>query len=449
MDGNGDVPEGWTDPITMAEIRKYIKNSDYDKTKARAIRSLVSRRPRRSYRRRRSNRRGSRRRGYRGYGAYSRRGSASGSIGQRLGGYLGTMLGGAAQNLLKTYTGLGAYQVKGNALMPGAVISNPNPHGGQVFRGSDYLGDIFSSPVAGQFTNQSFPINAALEQTFPKLAQFLQNFDQYVIEGLIFEFRSMSCDSLNSTNTALGSIIAACNYNVLQAPFASKAAMEEYEGGVSQRPSSNMQFFVECARAQSPMDVLYTRTGAIPANADLRMYDLGNFQIASQGLQGTSVNMGELWVHYQVAGLKEKIYAGFGNYNSAYRAVGSGGNNSNPLGNTRTDTYNSGGFSLPTSTTIQFPNSPFVQTYLMELVWTGGAVATLLPTFTATNAVFGQAFYGPPSITTTAVQVITLVVQTTPNTVPVVTLSTTLVTLPTVPTVNIQITQQPNLITGV
>ena len=43
------------------------------------------------------------------------------------------------------------------------------------------------------------------------------------------------------------------------------------------------------------------------------------FTIATQGFQGTNVNIGELWVTYQVTLLKPKLYASLGKYNDYFR----------------------------------------------------------------------------------------------------------------------------------
>lgn len=455
--------------VTVGMLRKYLPNPDYRRAIAKTVRGRKRIGKYRRFRRYRRYRRygRARRPTYRGRGAYTM--DPGMSLGAQWGGYLGSKageyLGGAAQGLFATYSGLGDYQIRGNALMPG--ISNPNPHGGQVFNGCEYLGDVISGPK-GTFNNFVLPINPGLEGTFPKLSQFLANYDQYVIEGMYFEYRSMSGDALNSTNTALGQVVMCCDYNVLNPPFASKQMMEEYEGGVSIVPSANAKFFVECARSESPMDILYTRTGTIPANSDLRMYDLGNFQIATNGLQADYVNLGELWVCYQVAGLKSKIYAGLGNYNNALEVYTTGFSNTAPLGTTTyTKNYaNPPFYANPVSGTVQpfwsiqtsgtvltFPLSPLVQTYKMILFWTGtGAVSAGFPTLTYTNCITsaGSYYYAPEGAVTTENMMLTLyVVANVPNNVASIAFSGG-GTLPTgTQELTIQIYQVPNLIFGV
>lgn len=165
----------------------------------------------------------------------------------------------------------------------------------------EYLGDILTAGVAGAFNLQSYAIQPGVQSSFPWLANVCgASFQQYRINGMVFEFRSMSADALNSTNTALGSVVMATDYDSKDANFSSKAQMENTEFGVSCKPSSCMIHAIECARTQTSVSELYIRNAGVPSGADPRLYDMGNFQIATVGFQGTSVNVGELWVSYDI-----------------------------------------------------------------------------------------------------------------------------------------------------
>ena len=68
-------------------------------------------------------------------------------------------------------------------------------------------------------------------------------------------------------------------------------------------------------KAQSVLGDLYVRpTLNVPSGSDRRLYDFGNFQIATIGLQGTSVNVGELWVTYEIELFKPKVITEDGLY---------------------------------------------------------------------------------------------------------------------------------------
>lgn len=225
-------------------------------------------------------------------------GKAAGAIGKKLGSYA---------HYIGKFFGSGDYvtsadQVRSNVLMNEAQAPQFG-HGKNTvhIRHREFLMDVVSSGTASAFQLQSIPIQPGLLSSFPWLSQICgSSFQQYRINGMVFEFRSMSADALNSTNTALGSVVMATDYDSKDANFASKQQMENTEFGVSCKPASCMIHGIECARSQTSISELYVRNAAVPSGTDQRLYDMGNFQIATVGVQGTSVNLGELWVSYDI-----------------------------------------------------------------------------------------------------------------------------------------------------
>jgi len=116
---------------------------------------------------------------------------------------------------------------------------------------------------------------------------------------LVFTFNSTSANALNSTNTALGTVVMATNYNVLEANFVNKQQMESYEFSTSGVPSQNMIHPIECAKGKNLFDRLHVRGYGVPALGDQRIYDMGNFQLATVGSQAAA-DIGELWVSYHI-----------------------------------------------------------------------------------------------------------------------------------------------------
>lgn len=181
---------------------------------------------------------------------------------------------------------------------------------GMLVSHKEYVGDIRSGPTAGLFDVKSIAINPGNLPTFPWLARIARSFDQYKIRKMKFEYKTMSSDALNSTNTSLGTIIIAANYNVLAPAFTSKHEMENYEGAVSTKPSADVEFRVEANPHSMPVQELFVRVDGDPnppAGNDLRLYDLGNLSVATVGGQAPNVNLGELWVSYEVELIKPKL----------------------------------------------------------------------------------------------------------------------------------------------
>nr|QKV51296.1 putative capsid protein [Crucivirus sp.] len=242
-------------------------------------------------------------------------GSALGTaLGGPAGGAIGGIVGNAGGRFLSNIFGHGDYavtnadQIKENNLVLGNAANVPQFGAGKVsvrIKHREFLGDVISSHTAGAFQVFDYAVNPGLVGTFPWLSGVVgSSFQQYRLNGAVFEFRSMSSDALNSTNTALGSVIMAADYDSKDVPFTTKQQMENTEYGVSCKPSVNMCHAIECARTQTSVSELYIRAWGVPSGADIRLYDLCRFSIATVGCQGTDVNLGELWVTYDIDLLK-------------------------------------------------------------------------------------------------------------------------------------------------
>lgn len=230
-----------------------------------------------------------------------------------IGGVIGGSLGEVASNALAGIMGHGDYTIKSNSLLNVDTAKDSVPQFDITnrmtrIRHREYITDVISG-AANSFSINSYNINPGNALTFPWLSDIASNYEEYKIEGMIFEFKTMSVDALNSTNTALGQVILATQYNVNSAPFVNKQQMENYEFGVSVKPSMSVIHPVECAPAENPFNALFVRVNnqILPINQDLRLYDFGKFSIAVNGMQAANVNVGELWVSYDIVLLKPKL----------------------------------------------------------------------------------------------------------------------------------------------
>lgn len=316
--------------------------------------------------------------------------SFGGMLGAKAGGYLGDM----AQNaLMGLVTGLGDYTVQKNAFLNGRLpeMVNISDSGGIVVRYQEYLFDVVTSATIGAFSTQAVDINAANPLCFPFLAQLAANFEQYEIQGLIFEFRSTSADALNSTNTALGSVMLATQYDVLDPLFTSKYEMLNYEFANSIKPAGNCLHMVECARSQTSISDLYTAwNGQVAVGSDPRLYNLGRFVIACTGFQAASVNVGEVHITYQVRLLKPKLFGGLGNNISYAKFVIPTWSNAKPIGTAAPSATvtNQPLITLDqTNREIIFPNTTGKLSYSVMIWWESGGANTAFtaPIITAFN----------------------------------------------------------------
>lgn len=321
-----------------------------------------------------------------------------GYVGRALGGIYGGPLGATAGDAIgrslasgvKSLTGYGPYRAQSKVYHPGQVpvINNGGlPSGSIRISHREYLGDIISSSSSNTFKLQSFLINPGLSETFPWLSQLGINFQQYRMEGCVFEFRTMSADALNSTNTALGSVIMATNYNASVPNFGSRSEMENCEFSQTIKPSESCVHMIECSPKSTPLTEMYVRGGPVPTGQDQRFFDLANFQIASTGCQGTNVNLGSLYVSYTVSLLKpilsdtlgkDVLWAHFNNPAGVTNAVPMGTSNLTPIsGATLAATVNASG------TVLTIPQTSYDVSYIITWRWSGlGANVLVAPSFT-------------------------------------------------------------------
>lgn len=231
-------------------------------------------------------------------------------------GKLGKSLGGAVGKFL----GHGDYVVQSNSLIPGKNNQGP---GVPVFQKDgkrgirvterEFLGDIISGSTlvngSSSFNIQTYRINPGLNSTFPWLSAVAQQFEEWEPLGIVFEFVSTSSE-FNGSSQGLGVVVAATDYDVYDQPFFNKIQMESEDYSCSTKASVNMMHGIECAKAERESPVMYIRASAIPTGATAAQYDLGNFQIATQGMSVAGVNVGELWVSYDIALYKKNLFGG-------------------------------------------------------------------------------------------------------------------------------------------
>jgi len=203
-------------------------------------------------------------------------------------------------------SGGGVYKVSKNSITMGSQI--PNFRNGKhsiIISNREYLQDVVT-PGAAFDLSDPYPINPGMAVTFPWLHTIANCFEEYILHGVVFYFKSTCGNSVGSTTTSLGTVMMATNYNVSAPAFASKAQMENHEFGMSKKPSGDMIHPIECASKEDVLRAQYIRSTTVATGLDPRFYDHGNFYFATQGQQAES-NLGELWISYDIELLKPKV----------------------------------------------------------------------------------------------------------------------------------------------
>lgn len=309
-------------------------------------------------------------------------GAAGTFIGGPIGGVIGSGLGHLAQGLVKHITGFGDYTVEVNTLMglspPELINLSKNA---VCLRHREYIGDITAS---ANYTVTAYDINAGLQPSFPWLAGVAENFEEYMITGMIFEYKTLSADYTTASSAALGYVAMATQYNSLLPPFPDKIHLENYEFANSAKPSESFIHPIECKRSLNPVSQLYVRTGPVQSNADQRLYDLGKFQIATGGNAGSGI-LGELWCTYEVCLFKPRLLEDDDETLTSHFQCNSVTNNA-PLGQVAADAV--AGSTLQATvvgTSITFPDTLTEGKFLVSYnVW-GGATAVTSFTISAVS----------------------------------------------------------------
>jgi len=322
-------------------------------------------------------------------------------LGGAIAGPSGAMIGQQMGGVVSRLFGSGAYKVRSNTLMMGnsAPTFARRGEGGRVIvTHREYIGDISGSTA---FATASFNINPGLPATFPWFSSLARMYQKWRALGMVWYFKSTSATALNSTNTALGTVIMATQYDSTQPVFTNKLQMENYEFSDSVAPCNSGAHFIECSPATLPVSEMYIRSGALPAGGDIRFNDLGVFTIATVGMQAAAV-IGELWCAYEIELSEPKELS-----TPLQALMGTLGNTSfsstNPMGQAG---YTSGGNLsnlLSTSgTALRFygsqGNCP-VGTYMVTLIWSGSGTATcVMPTITYSGCAINTQWAQSPAL---------------------------------------------------
>jgi len=342
------------------------------------------------------------RRYYSGKGAYYLKGGVNAKAKVPYFGQVGGSIeGGYSTGTIK---GLGAYSqesIRHNVMIKPDIPQIRNAHyaeGATIIRHREYLGAITTSSVAGEFKIETYPLNPAQSSTFPWLSTIANNYEEYRPNGVFFEFRSTASDAIaSSTNLALGQLMMATQYDPTDPGFQSDTELLNYSWAQSAKVSEGVRHFIECDPKQSPLSHLYTRAGAPQGDSDLRFSDFGTFSVATQGLQGTNVQIGQLWVSYEFLLYKPKLgedQATAGGWFKARNNIGitSGApfgdlaaSLEDPENNLDLTLANAGGVNQRINFPIQNKETSYMVTYHME--GTIGAVDLDIPVFTVSTGV--------------------------------------------------------------
>lgn len=228
--------------------------------------------------------------------------------------------------------------------------------GGRSLIFKEYVQDIAGSVA---FSATSFPVQPGVGNLFAWLSTQAVSYQEYRFRRLRFIFETEKASSTS------GKVMMAFLPDAGEPTPASKQEMLENEHKTANAVWAPCSFSVQGPEALGKRR--YIRSGTLPANFDLKTYDLGNLIVATQGCADTSP-VGELYVEYEVD-LDVPVISASAMALAQSITITSGGTVSNtaPFGTAATST---GGLPVSASGNVLTFNS--VGRYLIVFHVTGG-----------------------------------------------------------------------------
>ena len=163
---------------------------------------------------------------------------------------------------------------------------------GFVVTHREYIQDVTAADA--NFRNTTFSVNPGLATTFPWLSAIAGRFESYLFRRLHFIYEPI-CPT-----TTPGAVMMAVDYDAVDTAPTSKVALMAYRGAVRSAPWNITRFDATRGDLRKFGVQRFVRTTANPANTDLKTYDVGNLQLATQNTPATPTTLGELYVEYEV-----------------------------------------------------------------------------------------------------------------------------------------------------
>jgi len=234
----------------------------------------------------------------------------------KMGGDAGMLIAGKARTLLgqklQRLIGRGDYTIAGdttavNALIkgrPSAQNSFGGDHAEMNVEYREYIGDLVTGTVTNDGTVSSnsnlfttyYNVNPGDPAAFPWLSNIAANYEEYCVEGLIFEF--VSTTSPYNSNSAMGEIIVTSQDNVSGPVLSTRQELFNTEMCTTSRLDRNIMYGIECKNKPYQWYFVSSNAGTTDTNLQnfVRVY-LASCVAAT--FPSNSV-LGEIWVTYRM-----------------------------------------------------------------------------------------------------------------------------------------------------
>lgn len=197
-------------------------------------------------------------------------------------------------------TGSGDYRISGNirAGGGGGRRKGNSVASSIVIEREEFVRPLVSSTTAKGDVILKFRINPGNRNVFRWGADVALGYESYKPEQCFFMFESTSGDALNSTDTSLGKVVLAAQYNTYARDWDSFTELMNANDKAFGKPSENLMLGLECKESLRGAKTLYV-SATDPATAGKAFYDLCDVFVGITGVQAQSLKAGELKVRYK------------------------------------------------------------------------------------------------------------------------------------------------------
>jgi hypothetical protein len=208
-----------------------------------------------------------------------------------------------------------------NGLMEGgksnvaSVRSNKTENGDIVISRQEFVSSINSNGSDG-FVNMTFSINPALRAVFGWLSQVAGDYSEYQLTQLGFVYKPVVSAMSVSSVGSLGTLVMAHNPNAGEDGYSSFEEIINAANSIECNIAEHMTCWVECDSSKVAHPWLYTRSGPVPANQDVKTYDHGKLNFAMFGVPTaytSGTQLGLLYINYKVILRKPRMFSALGN----------------------------------------------------------------------------------------------------------------------------------------
>jgi len=162
----------------------------------------------------------------------------------------------------------------------------------------EFVVAISSAATGANFGNTAFACNPGQASSFPWLAGEATQWEKYRFEYLEFYYEH-DVSSFATAGTT-GKVVMSFDYDAADSPPTSKAQMLDTEPHADGMPNEDFGLSMNPADLDGRTDMHYVRLAGLPGGADIRLYDVGNLNVATQGIASNATELGELHVRYAV-----------------------------------------------------------------------------------------------------------------------------------------------------